>query len=279
CLLTTIGSPDKYLLGGDSTIKVPFADAPMSFLGFIVIAPFLLIVLAIYLHVFYGYWLACERERQYINQRLIPPIESIPTLFSFPDAVPRVLTGFVFYWLVPLVLITITFKAWALPAMGRPLTYVTGVVTLILMSLQVRRCPDHHRRWWSLPGYTLLAVIIGLIVHITFNPDSFQRPFNLFRAELPKAWLIRRDMTGAHDALANLEEADLRGAILRRADLWEANLRGAQLQKAQLQDAYLWDADLQSAQLQEAQLQGAELLGTHLWDAQLQGAILREASL
>jgi hypothetical protein len=39
CLLTTIGSPDKLLLAGDSTIKVPFADTPLSFLGFIVVAP------------------------------------------------------------------------------------------------------------------------------------------------------------------------------------------------------------------------------------------------
>ena len=84
CLLTTIGSPDKLLLAADSTITVPLANTPMSFLGFIVVAPFLLIVLAIYLHVFYGYWLVCERERQHINERLIPPIESIPTLFSLP---------------------------------------------------------------------------------------------------------------------------------------------------------------------------------------------------
>jgi hypothetical protein len=104
CLLTALGSPDKLLLAADSTIKVPFADAPMSFFGFIVVAPFLLIVLLIYLHIFYGYWVACEWERQYINQRLIPPIEGIPTLFSLPAAAPRVLTGFVFYWLAPLVL-------------------------------------------------------------------------------------------------------------------------------------------------------------------------------
>src|SRR5712691_2891958 len=38
CVLTTLGSPDKLLLAADSTIKVPFADAPMSFLGFIVVA-------------------------------------------------------------------------------------------------------------------------------------------------------------------------------------------------------------------------------------------------
>src|SRR5262249_27207139 len=168
CLLTTIGSPDKYLLGGDSTIKVPFTDAMMSFLGFIVVAPFLLIVLTIYLHVFYGYWLACEGERQYINQRLIPPIESIPTLFSFPDAIPRYLTRFVFYWLVPLVLVGITWKAWPLPAMGRPLAYVAGFVTFVLMFLQIRRCPDHQRQQWTPIGHTILVIIISLMVQVTF---------------------------------------------------------------------------------------------------------------
>ena len=36
------------------------------------VAPSLLIALATYLHIFYGYWLDYERDRQYINQRLIP---------------------------------------------------------------------------------------------------------------------------------------------------------------------------------------------------------------
>ena len=139
CLLTALGSPDKLLLEADSKIKVPFADAPLSFFGFIVVAPFLLIVLLIYLHIFYGFWIACEWERQYINQRLIPPIEGIPTLFSLPATAPRVLTGFIFYWLVPLVLGVITWKAWAFPAMGRPLTYVSGVVIVALVLLQLRR--------------------------------------------------------------------------------------------------------------------------------------------
>ena len=130
CVLTTLGSPDRLLLAPESTLKVPFADSQMSFVGFIVVAPFLLLVLLLYLHIYYGYWIACERERQSINQQLRPPIEGIPTLFSLPAAAPRVLTGFIFYWLVPLVLGVITWKAWAFPAMGRPLTYVSGVVTI-----------------------------------------------------------------------------------------------------------------------------------------------------
>ena len=70
CLLTAFGSPDKLLLAAESTIRVPFADAPISFLGFIVVAPLLLCVVAVYLHIFYGYWLELERERRQINQSL-----------------------------------------------------------------------------------------------------------------------------------------------------------------------------------------------------------------
>jgi hypothetical protein len=114
-----------------------------------VVAPFLLIVLLIYLHIFYGYWIACEWERQYINQRLIPPIVGIPTLFSLPAAAPRVLTEFIFYWLVPLVLGVITWKAWAFPAMGRPLTYVSSVVTIALVLLQLRRRSHSQSAWWT----------------------------------------------------------------------------------------------------------------------------------
>ena len=264
CLLTTIGSPDKLLLAGDSTIKVPFADTPLPFLGFIVVAPLLLIMLTIYLHVFYGYWLDCERERQYINQRLIPPIEGTPTLFSFPNTVPRVLTSFIFYWLVPLVLVTITWKAWALPAMGLPLTYVAGVVTFVVVLLQLRRRPEHQRQWWTLLDYTLLIVIVGLIVRATINPQSFQRPLNLFRAELPKAGLVGINMHRVSAGFAKLQGATLQGATLQGATLRGANLQRANLQRAQLQGAQLLEADLQEANLQGADLQGANLQGANL---------------
>ena len=284
CVLTTIGSPDKLLLAADSTIKVPFADTPMSFLGFIVVAPFLLIVLAIYLHVFYGYWLDCERERQSLNQRVIPPIEGIPTLFAFPDVVPRVLTRFVFYWLVPVVLGTITFKAWALPAMGRPLTYVTGLVTCILVLLQMRRRPDKRRQWRTLLGYIILILIIGLMVRATYNPQSFQRPLSLFRAELPKAWLVGIDMSRARADFANLAEANLQKASLWRANLLgvnlaDTNLQGANLQGANLQGANLLEANLLEADLRGADLQRAKLLGADLQRANLQQADLRGTDL
>jgi hypothetical protein len=122
-LLTTLVSPDELLLATNSSIKVPLIDVPMSlFFVLMLVAPLLLIALAIYLHIFYGYWLDYERDRQYINQQSIPPIESIPTLFSFPDDLSRILTLYVFYCLVPVVLLIITWKAWAFPIAGLSLT-------------------------------------------------------------------------------------------------------------------------------------------------------------
>src|SRR4029450_2339218 len=52
CLLATLGSPDKLLLAADSAIQVPFTNMSVPFLGFIVVATFLLIALFAYLHIF-----------------------------------------------------------------------------------------------------------------------------------------------------------------------------------------------------------------------------------
>jgi hypothetical protein len=177
CLLTALGSPDRLLLAEDSTIKVPFADAPISFLGFVIVAPLLLGVVTVYLHIFYSYWLELERERRQINQSLIgtedQQIEGVPSLFYFSGWLPRLLTSLIFYWLVPLILATITVKALARPEIGRPLIYVTGIVTLILAFLQIRRRPDNRRRWWSLLSFLMLALIIGLMLLSSFYPAIF----------------------------------------------------------------------------------------------------------
>lgn len=50
CLMTTFGSADVSLLAAQAAIQLPFADVPISFVGFLVAAPLLLIVLTIYLH-------------------------------------------------------------------------------------------------------------------------------------------------------------------------------------------------------------------------------------
>jgi hypothetical protein len=257
CMLITLGSPDKLLLVADHRIKVPFTDALLPFLGFISVAPLLLIALFIYLHVFYDYWLDCERERRSINERLIwaPPIESIPTLFSFPDAFSRFLTGAIFYWLVPWVLGVMTWVAWALPAIGLCLTYVTGVVLVVNSVLLIRRRRKPLPPSYALADFGILAVIIGTMVVATVKPQCFQRPFDLFRTELSQAWLPRTDMRNARALWANFQ-----GANLVLADLQEADLRSANLQGADLRGADLRGAKLRGAKLQATKLMGAKNL-------------------
>jgi hypothetical protein len=128
CLLITFSTPESALLVADPTIKMPFADVQVSFQSFLILAPFLLIVITLYLHIFYGYWLDLETDLQHLTlsrESSEPAIERLPTLFSLDHPVPRLLTAFIFYWLAPLVLIVITWKAaarveWGVPSSASP---------------------------------------------------------------------------------------------------------------------------------------------------------------
>jgi hypothetical protein len=68
CLLITFSTPDSSLLVADPTIKMPLADVQVSFQSFLILAPFLLIVVTLYLHIFYGYWLDLERDYQHLTR-------------------------------------------------------------------------------------------------------------------------------------------------------------------------------------------------------------------
>ncbi len=70
CLLTAFGTEDVQLLRAESSIQLPsFANAPISFLGFLVAAPFLLIVVITYLHVFVAYGRGLEGKEVGRNGR------------------------------------------------------------------------------------------------------------------------------------------------------------------------------------------------------------------
>ena len=286
CLLTIYGSPDRVLLKEDSTIKIPFTDTLMPFVGFSIVAPILLIVLTVYLHIFFGYGLDCERERQSINKNVVgtnePPIEGIPTLFSLPNPFSAVLTSFVLYGLVPFVLGSLTWKAAARSDMALPLVlmYVTGFVSCSLVFLLLRRWPASPRLWKTPVSCVILLLIIGLMVVLANTRDSwFRRQLHLEHAELPQAWLSGKDMRDAHAKSANLKEALLEQACLERADLTSADLTDARLWNACLARAHLPRANLVNAHLPGANLTRADLTHANLTDADLRGADLTGATL
>jgi hypothetical protein len=253
CLLITSGTPDSSLLVADPTIKMPFADIQVSFQSFLILAPFLLIVVMLYLQIFYGYWLDLETDLQHLTLRREssdPSIERLPTLFSLDHPVPRLLTAFIFYWLVPLVLIVITWKAAARAEWGVPLVFFTGLVTVTLVFLQIRRCPASQRKWNRL-RWGVMGLIVGGMAATTVQfmaqlprqremvvvPQWLPRPLNIVRADLKGKWLAAVNLRDAFASLANLEGANLQGAKLQGANLQEVKgLTEEQIQSAQIDE-------------------------------------------
>lgn len=108
----------------------------------------------------------------------------MPTFFSLDHLVPRLLTAFIFYWLVPLVLIVITWKATARVEWGGPLVLVTGVVTVALVFLQIRRRPTAQRKW-TRPLWGVMVLLIGCMAGITFVLVAQLSGKNIYIAHIP----------------------------------------------------------------------------------------------
>ena len=263
--VTVVGTPDSALIASEAKIKMPLADTEIAFMYFLVGAIFLLVVLTLYLHIF-------DTDRRELESRY--KISPVSTLFTLNRPLPNALCKFTFYWLVPIVLAAITWKALARLWWGLPLLAVTIAVTGALVWMQIRRCPPDRRLQRNLPLWIVLIGLASVACFAVLHIGAFRRPLNLFRANLSEKWL-----GGAELRDADLRSASLRGADLSRADLRGADLSVANLQGADLKFANLQGADLRHAQLQAADLRNAELQGADLREAQLQGAALSSAKV
>src|SRR5262245_55607644 len=86
CLLSLF-SPDSALLGGDEKINVPLAG-PVSFFGFMLLGPAVLIVLRIYLQIYVDHGDRLDRLAQSVS------IVRAPTLLPLQNALIRLFSGF-----------------------------------------------------------------------------------------------------------------------------------------------------------------------------------------
>ena len=101
CLLS-LATPDSSLLTGSEKLNVPGAG-PVSFFGFILLGPAILIVLRIYLQIYVEHSARLDR----IAQRM--PVVRAPTLAPLKNPLIRAFSGFTFYLLLP---VTMLFFAW-----------------------------------------------------------------------------------------------------------------------------------------------------------------------
>jgi uncharacterized protein YjbI with pentapeptide repeats len=294
CLLC-LATPDVSILTNQQQIDVPFAG-PVSFSGFIALAPIILIAMRIYLQIYVEHY----RRLETITRR--ESANRMPTLLPLHNPLLRISAGFAFYGLLPLTLLLFTWKAAVLPAWIPALLAITTAVLVGHAILIV----DRPWRWKG--KIVLVAAIITGAASFTASRilgfEPLQRSFNLFRADLSHSWLVGRDLRGADLFGANLEGArlfmanlelahlgtaqimdtDLTFANLRRVNLSDADLSGADLSNADLRqsdcsNARFSNAHLTRARLHQAHLDGAQLDGTSLAFANLSGASVRETLL
>jgi hypothetical protein len=265
CLLSLL-SPDTALLGGSEKINVLLAG-PVSFFGFMLLGPAVLIALRIYLQMYVEHGDRLDRLARWASA------ERALTLVPLQNQLVRLLSALTFYLLLPVTIMLFAWKAAVFPRWwGAGLFAIAAAVIIGHVML-----PFSRFSWLSKGLLSVGAAIIAGAVMLGLGPPH--RPFNLFRANLSGQWLEGQDLRGAYLELANLRDALLFGADLSGAHLREANLSGAQLFRAGLSRTDLGYANLSGANLTSANLNSAALFATNLRDAQLFGADLSGANL
>lgn len=149
--LFTLSQPDLVVITG--TFELPFAKVPVAFEAFLVVGPLVLIGFTIYLHIFIGYWNRLPLEEEY---------KALPFVFNMEGRVPRLLSGFLFYWLSPVVLWYFTYKAGKHP-FAEPLLLLTVLTAAALFTLQIKRTPPARRGNWSYRVVWLVLVFFGAL--------------------------------------------------------------------------------------------------------------------
>jgi uncharacterized protein YjbI with pentapeptide repeats len=247
CLLM-LGQPDAALLSTDAEINVPFANTKISFVAFLLVGPLILVSIVIYLHIFVGQWIK-------FGGRDAP--DALPFLFNMDSWLAHAFTEFIFYWLVPSILLLFTWKS--LPRPEAPLLVLSTAVALFILT--VVRIVRLHREGHWLPIALLGVIPLGILSGVSFV---------VVQQDL-RAWLLSRPL--------ELQGADLSGRDLRGFNLRDANLREANLQHARLDEADLRVADLTDAVLDNAGLERADLRGANLTRASVREADMSEAQL
>jgi uncharacterized protein YjbI with pentapeptide repeats len=265
CLLSLF-SPDSALLGGSEKINVPLAG-PVSFFGFMLLGPAVLIMLRVYLQIFVEH----SNRLEQLGRSMLAV--RAPTMMPLKNPLIRVVGGLVFYTLLPVAMMLFAWKAAVFPAWGLALFSTAAAVIAGHVML-----PSSRLSWRSKGfGSVSVAIIAGGVL-LAFGPPH--RPFDLHRANLSGQWLQgEKNLHRADLGNANLSGANLLGADLSGADLSYANLSGADLSYANLSEANLVSAKPRGADLSGADLSGTDLSGADLSEANLGGANLSHANL
>ncbi|KYK50421.1 hypothetical protein A1D31_20145 [Bradyrhizobium liaoningense] len=238
----------------------------MSFSGFMLLGPAVLMMLRIYLQIYVEH---SERLEWLARSMSIP---RAPMFVPLQNPLIRVFSGLIFYLLLPLTMLLFAYKAAVFPAWGSGLL---GVAAAVIASHLILPPNKFSRQEKAILSTCAAIIMFAMIV----GSGPVRRPFDLFRANLSGQWLVEEDLSGADLRFANLTGAYLGRANLEGAKLSGAKLSGANLQAAELNRANLEDTDLSGAVLSFAKLIRADLSYANLSNANLSEAVLTDAVL
>lgn len=242
-LFVTLSVNDSVLVRADAEIDIPVFGISARLSHILVFAPFCLVALTFYLHLFYGQFLALRRRGVRVSQTF---------LFTMPGRTAHFVAELIFYAFLPLVL---AWSSWQ--ALFRP--EAPFLVALTLSSFVVLALV-HQRRsigsTWPLPlvaraatvvSVALVMVFVGYASIVGWQGLVALRSIDLVNADLSRANLTHVDLRKLNLSRANLDGANLSDADLREADLSNATLREALLVRANLEHAILDGAVLDGA--------------------------------
>lgn len=300
CVLA-LSAGDVKLITTNASIKLPFANIEVDFKTFIITAPIMLTLLLVYLHIFYGHLRLIDKPDEG---------SQLPVLFNLPYRNAQLLSNFMLYWQVPLVLVFFYWKS--IPQPGAAVPFFVMLFTMFFMVfLQIRRRSAEHRyrnrKLWFILIYLIFVFIDKSIVIVQGKPVSnsflgenvkicrvkilhplltfpFNRKLQLAGANLSKTNLEDFNLSHADLRNANLSQARISGAFLERADLEGATMmdmvaRGTHFTGADLSHANIDSANLEEAVFNSATLSEAILNNANLSRARISGAFLEKAKL
>jgi hypothetical protein len=189
CLLSLL-SPDSALLGGSEKINVPLGVGPVSFNGFMLLGPAVLIVLRVYLQIYVEHSNRLDRLARSVS------VVRAPTLVPLQNPLIRLFSGLIFYTLLPVAMVLFAWKAAVFPAWGVGLFSVAVAVIVGHVMLPFSR--------FSWPSRGLLSVGAAMIAGglmfggVWFGFEPLRRPLDLYHANLSGQWLVRDDLREAN---------------------------------------------------------------------------------
>jgi hypothetical protein len=294
CALALSG-PDTKLLSPEPSIQLPFVQGAITFQLFLLIAPFTLFILSVYVHIYVGHWWSLLRAQtqQALDAGLQPPpMWHPPLIFNLPTRLASATSVFVLYFLVPLTLLFFCYEALKLPQTASKRFGVIGFLSSLinggpLHSLSPASC--------VIPPSSFAAICFGFLLGrrvVEPHAHDWKRTASAYRYLFPfialvsfsllvialvwpqHLWKFRLNLNNA-----NLRDHNLSFLDLTNATMWNADLQGANLSQANLNGAFLDRSDLRSATLTQASLERAWLRETRLQGADLSGADFTKAYL